>query len=238
MPFCATLPPFKLALLAPASGAKVPPQVLVTLGGAATKISLGKLSVNAKPVSATLLGLLITSVSVEVLPAVIVLGENDLLIVGLITTFKVAVLLARPGPPVWVDDTPPEVLLYAPTIVLVTSKVMLQLPPAIKLPPVKLTKPVPASAVAVPPQLLISALGDATNKFVGKVSLNATLLKAMPALGLVIVSVKPVVPPTKIVGVANALLIVGLGITVNVLLAVLPVPTKGSVLETAPLVLR
>ena len=232
------MPPFKLALLAPASGAKVPPQVLVTLGGAATKISLGKLSVNAKPVSATLLGLLITSVSVEVLPAVIVLGENDLLIVGLITTFKVAVLLARPGPPVWVDDTPPEVLLYAPTIVLVTSKVMLQLPPAIKLPPVKLTKPVPASAVAVPPQLLISALGDATNKFVGKVSLNATLLKAMPALGLVIVSVKPVVPPTKIVGVANALLIVGLGITVNVLLAVLPVPTKGSVLETAPLVLR
>ena len=129
-------------------------------------------------------------------------------------------------------------MLYAPTTVLVTSKVMVQVPPATKLPPLKLTKPVPASAVAVPPQLLISALGDAINKFVGKVSLNATLLKAMLALGLVIVSVKPVVPPTKIVGVTNALLITGLGITINVLLAVLPVPTKGSVLETVPLVLR
>ena len=78
---------------------------------------------------------------------------------------------------------------------LVTSKVMLQLPPAIKLPPLKLTTP--DEAVAVPPQPLLSALGVATNKLLGKVSLNATPLSAN-AVGLVMVSVSVVVSPGKI----------------------------------------
>ena len=74
---------------------------------------------------------------------------------------------------------------------------MLQLPFAIKLPPDKLTKPVAAVAVTVPPQPLLSALGVAINKLAGKVSLNATPLSAN-AVGLVMVSISVVVSPGKI----------------------------------------
>ena len=108
------------------------------------------------------------------------------------------------------------------------------------LPPVKLTKPVASAAVAVPPQLLVTALGVASNKLTGKLSVNTTLVSAKVVLGLMIVSVSIVVPFSAIVGDAKALLMVGLGNTDNVALAVLPVPmTNGVVvvLETAPDVL-
>ena len=105
------------------------------------------------------------------------------------------------------------------------------------LPPVKLTKPVATVAVAVPPQVLLSALGVATNKLAGKLSVNATLLSAEVVLKLVMVSLSAVVPPLAIKAGVNVLLMVGLGSTTKVALAVLPVPTKGVVLETAPEVL-
>ena len=105
------------------------------------------------------------------------------------------------------------------------------------LPPVKLTRPVAAVAVAVPPQVLFSALGVATNKLAGKLSVNATLLSAEVVLELVMVSLSAVVPPLAIKAGVNVLLMVGLGNTTKVALAVLPVPTNGVVLETAPEVL-
>lgn len=110
-----------------------------------------------------------------------------------------------------------------------------------RLPPVRLSKPLPSTAVAVPPQSLVSEPGVATNKLVGKLSLNATLVSAKVVLGLVTISVSVVVSLTAIAGAANDLLMVGFGSTVKVALAALPVPiTKGVVvvLETAPEVLR
>ena len=111
---------------------------------------------------------------------------------------------------------------------------------AAMLPPVRLTKPVASAAVAVPPQLLVTALGVASNKLAGELSVNATLVSAKVVLGLVIVSVSIVVPFNEIVGDAKALLMLGLSSTLSVALAVLPVPmTNGVVvvLETAPEVL-
>lgn len=105
------------------------------------------------------------------------------------------------------------------------------------LPPVKLTRPVAAVAVAVPPQVLLSALGVATSKLAGKLSVNATLLSAEVVLELAMVSWRAVVPPLAIKAGVNVLLMVGLGNTTKVALAVLPVPTNGVVLETAPEVL-
>ena len=121
-----------------------------------------------------------------------------------------------------------------------TSTVIVQLLLAAILPPVRLTKPVASAAVVVPPQLLVTALGVASNKLAGKLSVNATLLSAKVVLGLVIMSVSFVVPFNEIVGDAKDLLMLGLGSTLSVALAVLPVPmTNGVVvvLETAPEVL-
>lgn len=114
---------------------------------------------------------------------------------------------------------------------------MVQLLLAAMLPPVKLTKPVASAAVVVPPQSLLSALGVASNKLGGKLSVNATLVSAKVVLGLAIVRVSVVMPPLAKKVDANALVMVGFGSTLKVALAVLPVPTSGVVLETAPEVL-
>ena len=50
-------------------------------------------------------------ISVEAPPVGMLVGENDLPMVGLVTTYKTAVLLAGPAVPVSADETPPEVLL-------------------------------------------------------------------------------------------------------------------------------
>ena len=105
------------------------------------------------------------------------------------------------------------------------------------LPPDKLTKPVVAVAVTVPPQVLLSALGVATNKLAGKLSVNATLLSVEVVLKLVMVSLSAVVVPLAIKAGVNVLLMVGFGNTTKVAHAVLPVPTNGVVLETVPEVL-
>lgn len=107
----ATVPPTRLISMSPATGANVPAQVLLILGVAATTKSGGKISVKAKPVSAIALGLVIIKVSVDGLPAITLIGENDLAIVGVSTTFNKAVLLTAPAAPVCVEATPPLVLL-------------------------------------------------------------------------------------------------------------------------------
>ena len=96
----ATVPPTRLMLIAPAAGVNVPAQLLLIFGVAATTKLAGKVSVNAKPVSAIALGLVIIKVSVDGLPAGTLAGENDLAIVGLLTTFNTTVLLAAPADPV------------------------------------------------------------------------------------------------------------------------------------------
>src|SRR5215467_7448751 len=92
--------------------------------------------------------------------------------------------------------------------------------------------PVPAVAVTVPPQVLVTPGVPATTNVPvaeGSVSLNATPVRSplagVPGLfGLLMVKVTVVVPLSGILAAPNALLMVGGATTVTVALAVLPLP--------------
>lgn len=117
------------------------------------------------------------------------LGFNDevsVKVVGAVPTVRVAVLLVLPVPKV--DETGPVVLLYVPGMLEVTLTLMAQEPLSATDPPVSEMLPLPAVAVAVPPQVLVSPLGMATTTFAGRLSVNATPSCAAAA-GLVIVIV-------------------------------------------------
>jgi len=92
----------------------------------------------------------------------------------------------------------------------------------------------PAAAVAVPPQLLVRALGVATCRPAG-----STSVKAMPVSGVVfelaMLNVSDVVPFSRIVAAPKALVIVGAEATLRFAVAVLPVPPLVEV--TLPVVL-
>jgi len=77
-------PPDKVMLVAPATGANVPPQVFVAVGVASTSIPVGNESVTPTPVKATVFdaGLVTVMVKVEMPLTPISDGENDFAIVG------------------------------------------------------------------------------------------------------------------------------------------------------------
>ena len=210
----ATVPPTRLILIAPATGANVPLQLLVMFGVAATTKLAGKVSVKAKPVSAIALGLVIIKVSVDGLLAITLMGENDFAMVGVLTTFNTTVLLAAPAAPVCVEATPPLVLLYGPARLLVTSTLNVHDVLAATVPPVKLILTSPGAGANVPPQELTILGVDATTKLTGKASVNAKPLKAT-AFGLAIVNVNVEAPPVGIAVGEKVLLIVGVANTVN-----------------------
>jgi hypothetical protein len=146
--------------------------------------------------------------------------------------FAVAVL---PVPP-FVDVTLPVVLTKFPDAVPVTFTVTVQLLLAAMVPPVSEMLPEPATAVAVPPQVLVSPLGVATTSPAGKVSVNATPVSATAlAPGLVMVKVKDVVPFSGIAAAPKALAIDGGATTLIEADAVPPVPPSVDV--TFPVVL-
>jgi hypothetical protein len=104
------------------------------------------------------------------------------------------------------------------------------------LPPVKLMPVVPAVAVAVPLQELVSAFGVATTNPVGSVSAKATPVSAaVLAAGFVIVNVRAVIPFNATVEGLNAFAIEGGATTMTLADAVPPVPPCVEV--TAPVVL-
>src|SRR5713226_9079801 len=137
---------------------------------------------------------------------------------------RVAVLLVAPVPPL-VELTVPVVLLLVPEVVGVTSTLTAH----------ELMAVLPAAAVNVPPQLSLALGTAATCRPVGKLSVTATPLKAVPVFGLVMVKVRVEVPPTEVVVGEKALLILGGATTVRPADAVLPVPPLLEV--TLPLVL-
>src|SRR5262252_8624135 len=97
------------------------------------------------------------------------------------------------------------------------------------LPPVRLTLPDPAVAVAVPPQVLFRLFGVATSRLGGKLSLNATPASATAlAAGLVMVTVSVDVPFRGMPRGLNALAITG-GATTSILAVLLVVPVPPSV---------
>src|SRR5262245_51539925 len=101
-------------------------------------------------------------------------------IVGGEPAVTVAVLLVAPVPPL-VERPAPVVLFFTPLVVPVTLRPIVQLPPVAIVPPVKLTLPVPAVAVIVPPQVLLRLVGVATTRPDGKASLKATPFSATVA---------------------------------------------------------
>src|SRR5882672_902558 len=104
------------------------------------------------------------------------------------------------------------------------------------LPPVRLMLVEPATAVAVPPQVLVSPLGVDTTSPTGRVSVNATPVSTTAfAAGFVIVNVRAVVPFSAIVEGLKTLAIDGGATTLMLAEAVPPVPPSVDV--TFPVVL-
>jgi len=127
-------------------------------------------------------------------------------------------------------------LFFKPWLVAVTLTVSVQEPLAATELPVSETLPDPATAVAVPPHVLVSPLGVATTRPAGKVSVNATPVSATAlAAGLVMVKVRDVNPFSGTVVAPKALAIDG-GATTLILAEVVP-PAPPSVEVTLPVVL-
>src|SRR5262249_39333745 len=119
------------------------------------------------------------------------------------------------------------VLILKPGVVLVTLIENVQDVAAARVAPKRLTLPLPAVAVMLPPpHEPVRPLGVATRSPAGNGSLSATPVSAVEALGLVIVKVSTDVPLRAIDEGAKLLAIAG-GLdapTVSVALALLPVP--------------
>src|SRR5262249_7045912 len=157
-------------------------------------------SLKAIPVSADVFaaGLVMVNVTVVVLFNAILDAPNALLIVGGATTFSVAALLVVPVPPS-VEVIAPVMLAASPAAVPFTFTLKVQDPVCATLPPDKLITPVPAVAVTVPLQVLMTLGVDATTSVPvldGNVSLNATPVRSPRAVvfGLLIVNVSVDVP--------------------------------------------
>lgn len=132
-------------------------------------------------------------------------------------------LAVLPVPPL-VEETAPEVLFFVPAVVAVTLTLKVQEPPPIIEPPVRETEVAAATGVKVPPQVLVAPGVAATSVPAGKVSEKATPVSAIRVLGLLMVKVKVVTPPTAIGSGEKFLLMEGGEMTVRVSVAVLPVP--------------
>src|ERR1700691_438269 len=227
----ASVAPDRVTDVPPAAAAAVPPHVLVRPLGVATTKPEGKVSVNATPVSGMLFATGLASVNVrEVVPFSGMLATpNALAMVGGRATDRLAVAVA-PVPPL-VDETVPVVLVCAPEAVPVTFTVSVQDAETAMFPPVRLTLPPPATAVAVPPHVLTNAFGVATSSPAGNVSVNATSNCAtVLAAGLVRVNVRLVVPFNAISCAPNALAIDGGATTMRVAEVVRPGPPSFEVI--------
>jgi len=236
----ATEPPVRLIEVAPPVGENVPPQLLVLLGVVATCRPVGNASVTPRPVRVTVLpvGLVMVMVSVVLkpVPTAIELAANDLVIVGGISTARVAV--AVPPVPPLLELTLPVVLVLTPAVVLVTLPVMVQLPLVGIEAPLMLTAllPTPPPVNVAPEQVVVAAVEKVIP--LGSVSLTATPVRAtVLAVGFVIVMVIVDVPVlTAMLAEPNDLVMVGADMTVSVAEAVVPV-LVGLVELTVPVVL-
>jgi hypothetical protein len=174
---CATLPPAKLISAEPAVAVTVPPQVFDTAGvwdTTSVPVVDGKVSLKATPVrspAAVVFGFVIVKLTVVVPFNATVAAPNDLLIVGGATTVSVA-FDVFPFPP-FVELTC-TLLFFVPAVVPCTVADTAHCEFGPIEPPLKLTEDEPATAVAVPPQLLLRFGVEATTKPAGNVSVKAT----------------------------------------------------------------
>ena len=147
LPFAGTLNEEKLREVVPAGNDPgAAPQVPPVFVFAAEMLMLTSVSVNAALVRTAPLLLESVNVTVEVPPGAIDDGLNALAMVGVAVavTVRFAVLLAAPAVGVWLVVTPEVVFGWTPTVLLVTMKVMVQLPFAGIENPLKVRAVVPA----------------------------------------------------------------------------------------------
>src|SRR5438445_755464 len=115
-------------------------------------------------------------------------------------------------------------LFFTSAVVPCTLTETVQLALAANVPAERLMLPEPATAVAVPPQVLFNALGVATTRPAGKLSVKAIPFSVTPVFGFCMVNVNEVVPFSGMLAAPNALVIDGGEATVKLAEAVLPVP--------------
>src|SRR5712672_60648 len=114
-------------------------------------------------------------------------APNALMITGGATTVTLALEVFPVPPSVDVTCT---LLFFTPAVVPVTFTDNVHEALTANVPPDRLTDPEPATAVAVPPQVLVSPFGVATTRPAGSVSAKATPVSATTlAAGFVIVNV-------------------------------------------------
>jgi hypothetical protein len=222
--FAATVAAASETLPDPATAVATPPQVLAKPFGVATTIPEGSESVNATPVKPTVFatGFVIVNVSeVEAFNAMLA-APNTFAIEGGATTATLAD--AVPPVPPCVEVTAPVVLFCAPAAIPVTFTVKLQEALAASVPPDKLTLVEPATAVAVPPQVLADPFGVAITSPAGNVSVKPIPVSDTDAFGLPILIVSDVPPFNAIVAAPNTFAIVGGPRTVTDAFAVFPAP--------------
>ena len=123
-------------------------------------------------------------------------------------------------------------LFFTPAVVPCTSTETVHKALAASVPLDRLTDPEPATAVAVPPQVLFRLLCVATTSPAGRLSVKASPVRVKPVFGFWRVKVSEVVPFKGIEAAPNALVMVGGEATVRLAVAVLPVPPLVEV--TAP----
>src|SRR5260221_480463 len=146
-------------------------------------------------------------------PSETLAAPNALMITGGATTVMLALEVLPVPPSVEVTWT---LLFFTPAVVPVTFTDKVQEVLTASVPADRLTDEAPATAVAVPPQVLVSPLGVATTSPAGKVSVNATPASAtVLAAGLVMVNVSEVVPFNGMAGAPKALAIEGGATTVR-----------------------
>src|SRR5258706_601745 len=165
----------------------------------------GRVSVNATPVSGSALaaGLVMVKVSEVVAFSAIEAAPKALTSTGGPTTVMLAFDVLPVPPSVEVTCT---LLFFTPAVVPCTFTDTVQLAVAANVPPDRLTEPEPATAVAVPPQVLLRLLGVATTSPAGRISVKAIPLSATVVFGLLMVKVSDVAPFSGIWAAPNALL--------------------------------
>lgn len=220
------------AMVTGAVTVSVPPQTLLV--AVVTVSPVGSVSVKPTPVRETGLpaGFVMVNVKLVVALSAMVPGLNPFEIEGGASTVRLAVEVF-PVPAF--EDVTCTLLLNVPAMLPCTLTKTVQDPPPVIAPLARLTELPPLTAVMPPPHELLTPGVDATVIPPGKVSVNATPLRAVLELGFVMLSVKVLVPPTGIEFGVKLLEIDGGDATVRLADAVLPVPPLMEV--TFPVVL-
>src|SRR5471032_1004857 len=181
------------------------PQVVTAFEGVATTRLAGSVSVNANPLQFTAWVLVSVMVRVDGTPSATDTGLNAL-VTFIPATVRFTVGDTAPATGVCVVVTPEVALGCTPGVVLVTTIVTVQLPPAGIVIAVKLNAVAPLTSAAgvVPTQVPPTACAPETDMLVS-VSVKAAPVIAANPFGLVSVKVSVDGSPAAIVEGANAL---------------------------------